>query len=231
MNGRVLMRVGILGAVMGAAGWAVAQMPADPMQNPASPTSNPMNPALPTPPQPGPANPAGTQPTTLGGALGAPGQTGRQMHDQQFLMKAAAGGLAEVKLGMLAAQKGGPEVKELGQKMVDDHTALNKEMGDVADGMGVMLPRKMSKEDQAEYDKLNALQGDEFEREYIEYVLKNHREDLHDFRMEASAAVDSNLQAEAMKASGMIRHHLQMVTKLAEDKGLPVPPRDQKAKQ
>jgi putative membrane protein len=133
--------------------------------------------------------------------------------------------LAEVKLGMLATQKGGPEVKELGQKMVDDHTAINKDLAGVADTLGVMLPKKPGKDQQAEYDKLNGLSGDAFDKEYIFFMAKAHREDLHAFRTEASVAVDPALQSEVVKASMVILHHLQMVTKLAADKGVTLPPR------
>src|SRR5437763_2337774 len=50
------------------------------------------------------------------------GDVGQIMQDKMFLRKAAEGGIAEAKLGQLAAQKGGSEdVKALGQKMVDDH--------------------------------------------------------------------------------------------------------------
>jgi putative membrane protein len=157
--------------------------------------------------------------------LGAPGENGQQMLDKQFVQKAAAGGIGEVKLGMLAVQKGGPDVKVLGQKMVDDHTQINKDMGDVADSLGVMLPKKMDKDDQAEYDKLNRLSGDAFDKEYILFMAKAHRQDLHDFRTEASVAADPALAAEVVKAAFVIREHLTMVLKLAADKGVTLPPR------
>ena len=54
----------------------------------------------------------------------------------------------------LATQKGTSDVKDLAQKLVDDHTELNKELAAVADALSVMLPKKMTKEDQAEYEKL-----------------------------------------------------------------------------
>jgi putative membrane protein len=188
-------------------------------------SANPMTPGIQAPPQPGPTPPGGMQQQTMRDTLGAPGLTGRQMEDKQFLMKAAEGGLAEVQLGKLAVAKGGAEVKDFGQKMVDDHTQINKEMGDVADQLGVMLPKKMNKEDQAEYDKLNGLSGDEFDKEYISYMIKDHRQDLRQFFMESRTAADQTLQEEVMKAAGMIRQHLQIVTKLAGEKGVPVPPR------
>jgi len=69
------------------------------------------------------------------------GDVGQIMQDKMFLRQAAEGGIAEVKFGQLAVQKGSTdEVRSFGQKMVDDHTRLNLEIAQVADSMGVMLP-------------------------------------------------------------------------------------------
>ncbi len=194
-----------------------------PNPNNGSPTTNPMGG---TPVQPGMGNPTGGSTSgSMRDSLGAPGTTGQQMLDKQFVQKAAAGGLAEVKLGTLATQKGGAEVKAFGQKMVDDHTAIDKDMASVADTLGVMLPKKMTKDDQAEYDKLSALSGDDFDKEYILFMAKAHRQDLREFREEASIAADPGLQTEVVKAAMVIREHLMMVTKLAGDKGVTLPPR------
>jgi putative membrane protein len=201
----------------------VAQM--DPTQSPQSPQNQPLPGLQPVTPNGTQPATTGNSPTTMRDTLGAPGQTGQEMLDKQFLQSAAQGGAAEVKLGMLAVQKGGPEVKVFGQKMVDDHTAINKDMAAVADSLGVMLPKKMTKEDQAEYDKLNGLSGDAFDKEYILYTAIAHRKDLREFRTEASVASDPTLATEVVKASMMIRDHLMMVSKLATDKGVTLPPR------
>jgi putative membrane protein len=152
------------------------------------------------------------------------GDLGQIMQDKMFLRKAAEGGIAEVKLGQLAAQKGSSDdVKAFGQKMVDDHTKLNLEMAQVADSMGVMLPKSMNKEDQAEYDKLNALSGNDFDIEYLSFMVKDHHKDLHEFRMEAASPTDPALHNEVVKAQSVIHDHTVMVDKLARAKGIPVP--------
>ena len=51
--------------------------------------------------------------------------------------------------------------------------------------MGVMLPKHMNKDDQAEYDKLNGLSGDAFDTEYLTLMVKDHHKDLREFRVEA----------------------------------------------
>ncbi len=212
-----MKRIAILALAVG--GIATAVLPAhlaaqDPMQNPAAPANQNQQPGA-----------AAAQSTSMRDSLGAPGETGQQMQDKLFVQKATEGGIAQVQLGRLAVQKGGPEVKEFAQKMIDDHTAMNKDMANVADSIGTMLPRKMNKEDQAEYDKLNGLSGDNFDKEYILYVAKAHREDMRNFRMEVSVASDPGLQAEVAKAATMTREHLMMLTKLAKDKGVELPAR------
>jgi len=152
------------------------------------------------------------------------GDLGQVMQDKMFLRKAAEGGIAEVKLGQLAAQKGSSDdVKAFGQKMVDDHTRLNLEIAQVADSMGVMLPKSMNKEDQAEYDKLNALSGNDFDIEYLSFMVKDHHKDLHEFRIEAASPTDATLHNEVVKAQSVIHDHTVMVDKLARAKGIPVP--------
>jgi putative membrane protein len=152
------------------------------------------------------------------------GDVGQIMADKMFLRKAAEGGIAEVKLGQLAVQKGSSdEVKAFGQKMVDDHTKLNSEMAQVADTMGVMLPKTMNKEDQTEYEKLKGLSGNDFDTEYLTFMVKDHHQDLHEFRVEAASRTDPALHDAVVKAEGVIHDHTVMVDKLARAKGIPVP--------
>jgi putative membrane protein len=141
-----------------------------------------------------------------------------------FLRKAAEGGMAEVKFGKLAAEKASSEdVKAFGQKMVDDHTVLNSEMASIADSMGVRLPKTINKEDQAEYDKLSGLSGSDFDTEYLTAMVKDHHQDLREFRMEVNDTQDPTLKETVERGEQVIREHTIMVDKLARDKGIPVP--------
>ncbi|MDP9052266.1 MAG: DUF4142 domain-containing protein [Acidobacteriota bacterium] len=226
---RTRMCIGVIGAALAMGPpLLVAQMdqPGGPQVYPQSPQG--MN--MPT--GTGASTPAtGAQmPTTssIPDSLGAPGQTGQQMMDKQFVRNATEASLADVKLGTLAVEKGSPAVKTLAQQMVDDHTAMNKDMAGVADGMGVMLPKKLSKDSQAEYEKLNGLSGKDFDAEYVSYMAKVHYQDLHAFHMEASVASDPELATEVVKAMGMMHQHLGLIAKVAKDEDISLPPRPQR---
>jgi putative membrane protein len=174
--------------------------------------------------QPG-TSPNGAQSASMRDSLGAPGQVGQEILDKQFVRTAVEDGLADVKLSTLAVQKGGPDVKEAAQKMLDDHAAMNKEMDTVADAMGVMLPKKVNKDVQAEYDKLNGLSGKDFDTEYLTFVVKAHWQNLHAFYMEASVAADPDLQSQVVKDMGMMHEHLGVISKAAKAEGITLPPR------
>lgn len=189
--------------------FALAQ--SDPMAPPASATQ-------PNQPRQVPPSATSMQDSNTGG------DTVQRMRDQMFLRKAAEGGIAEVQLGKLAAEKGASEdVRTFGQKMVDDHTKLNDQMSAIADALGVMLPKTMNKTDQAEYDKLNALAGDDFDKEYINAMVKDHHTDLREFRIEANATTNPTLGQAVSDGAHVIHEHMVMIDKIARSKGIATP--------
>ena len=192
---------------------AVLLAQSDPLSTPASQTQQPnRSPQMPTPAP------------SMQDSIGHPNDTAQEMKDKMFLRKAGEGGLAQVQLGKLAVEKASSQdVKDFGQKMVDEHTKMNNDMAPIAGSMGVMLPKKMTKDDQAEYDRLNGMSGDDFDKEYLAYMVKDHHEDLREFRVEAVSTSDPALKEAVDKGAGVIRAHMVMVDKLARAKGVPTP--------
>jgi putative membrane protein len=169
-----------------------------------------------------PPNPMRSEPDSTA----VPGVSHEEMQERMFLQKAAEGGTAEVQLGKLAIEKASADdVKAFGQKMVDDHTQLNNQMAPIAESKGVALPRKMGKADKAEYDKLSALSGEAFDKEYVAYMVKDHHEDLREFRTAAMNTNDPDMKMALDKAAKVIREHMVMADKLAREKGLATPGR------
>jgi len=192
---------------------------------PGSLPENSAQPAQSSQPMPGPGQRQPARPS-MQDSMGSSGQTAQATKDKMFVRKAVEGGLAQVQFGQLAAQKGGSDdVKALGRQMVEDHTALDKALGELADSMGVMLPRHIDKADQAELDKLNGLSGDAFDTEYLTMMVKDHHHDLRAFRVEAVGTQDAELREAVVKGAQTIHEHLVKVDELAKSKGIEVPHR------
>jgi putative membrane protein len=135
----------------------------------------------------------------------------RETSDNQFVTKAAQGGLAEVKLGELAKDKGASQsVKDFGDRMVTDHSAANNELKSLAGNKGVNVPEELTAKDQATYDRLSKLSGDQFDRAYMTTMVKDHQADVAEFRRASQTLSDSDLKAFAAKTLPTLESHLQM---------------------
>jgi putative membrane protein len=131
--------------------------------------------------------------------------------DRKFMEKAAEGGMAEVKLGQLATQKAGSDqVKQFGQRMVDDHSKANEQLKQVASEKGVTLPTELDKSTQREYDKLSKLSGADFDREYMKHMVSDHKKDISEFKSEANKAKDADVKQFASSTLPTLEEHLNL---------------------
>lgn len=131
--------------------------------------------------------------------------------DATFAIEAAQGGTAEVKLGQLAVKKASdPNVKSFGQRMVDDHSKANDELKSVAAKDSMTLPNTLGAKDQELYDKLSALSGAAFDREYMKAMVKDHEEDIKEFQKEASKGTNPGIRNFASSTLPTLQKHLQM---------------------
>src|SRR2546423_1365545 len=102
--------------------------------------------------------------------------------DAKFIQEAASGGMLEVKLGELAKERAASsEVRKFAERMVTDHSKANKELTSVADKIGVKVSKDLSKKDQEVYDKLKELKGADFDKAYINHMVKDHEMDVEHF--------------------------------------------------
>jgi putative membrane protein len=139
------------------------------------------------------------------------------MMDKAFVREALQGGMAEVQLGQLAAQKStNPDVKEFGQKMVDDHTKLGDQMKQVAEQMNIKPPDSLSSKDKAAVAKLSALNGDAFDKAYIKDMVKDHKQDEKEFKQEAMNTSNPALKDVVSQGAQVISQHLQMIEQIAQ---------------
>ena len=137
------------------------------------------------------------------------------MADQHFMMKAAQGGMAEVELGKLAAEKGSSdEVKKFGQRMVDDHSKAGDQLKQIASEKGIALPQQLSAKDRALKDRLSKLNGEEFDKAYLSDMVKDHTQDATDFQRERTSGADSDIKDFAAKTLPTIQDHLRQAKEI-----------------
>ncbi len=135
--------------------------------------------------------------------------------DAHFAREAAQGGMAEVKLGQLAEEKGSNDtVKSFGKRMVEDHSKAGDKLKEAASRESITLPTDISAKDQATYDKLSKLNGAAFDRAYARDMVKDHETDVAAFQKEANAGRDDSLKSFASETLPTLEDHLQQAKEM-----------------
>jgi putative membrane protein len=136
--------------------------------------------------------------------------------DQNFVKKAAEGGMAEVELGNLAKEKASSsEVKQFGERMVTDHSKANEQLKSIASEKGVTLPTTLDAKDQATKERLSKLSGEQFDRAYMNDMVKDHTKDVSEFKKESTSAKDPDIKSFASQTLPTLEDHLKEARQIA----------------
>jgi putative membrane protein len=150
--------------------------------------------------------------------------------DASFVEHMASDGIAEVKLGQLAAERASnAEVKKFAQRMVADHSKAGDELKPVASRLNVKMPVEMDDEHQDLHDRLSKMKGAEFDREYMNAMVDGHEDVLDQLERKANDKVgsrgvgtagndadDAAVTAWASKTLPTVRQHLEQAKQIQQ---------------
>lgn len=143
----------------------------------------------------------------------APDQTNNS--DRLFARLVAAGGAAEVEFARITAERGSAEsVKTFAQSMAKDHDAANRELAQLADAAKIPLPEGLLPDHEALKEKLNDLQGRDYDLAYMAGQITDHQRTAHLLEWEITGGEDANLQRYAMKTLPIVLEHLELAQKI-----------------
>src|ERR1044072_6792701 len=119
-------------------------------------------------------------------------------------------------MGSLAAQNGqSADVKSFGNRMVNDHGKANDELKALAANKGVTLPTDVDAEHKAKQDELAKKSGKDFDKAYIDDMVKDHEKDVAEFQKESTAAQDSDLKVWVSKTLPTLQDNLRQAKETA----------------
>ena len=162
------------------------------------------------------ASPAQSGNSSQSGGMAGSTSNSLSPAEKKFITKAAAGGMAEVEMGQLAIEKASSDdVKKFGQRMVDDHSKANDQLKQLASSKGMELPSKLDAKDQATKDRLSKLSGEQFDRAYMQDMVKDHTKDVVEFQHETKVAKDPDLKNFAAQTLPTLQEHSSQAKSIA----------------
>jgi len=135
---------------------------------------------------------------------------GQTSSDRQFVMQAARNSLFEVKMGQMALEHAvTPEVKKYAARVVEDHQRLNKELAALIGRPNLSLPEKVDRKTQERTELLGQVKGIDFDRTYLEQMVKSHARAVELFEAQARDGQDADLKAFAARVLPAWKDHLK----------------------
>jgi putative membrane protein len=156
---------------------------------------------------------------TSTGVLGQSKKSSFDRADRKHFREIAQANMAEVQAGKLAQSKASSDdVKQFAQHMVEDHGKMLQEQESMAQAKGVALPKEPGKAEKSALKKLQSASGEQFDRGYMQQMVKDHEKALKLVQDTAKGAKDAELKQAAEKAAPEIEKHLDMAKQIASKK-------------
>jgi putative membrane protein len=137
--------------------------------------------------------------------------------DQTFMKDAIEGDLAEINMGKLAHQKGqSQDVKQFGQMLEQDHSQHLEKAKRTAREMGLAALSEPNAKQKKTYDQLSKLSGAQFDRQFAQDMVKDHKQDISKYEKEAKSK--GPLGDFAQQTLPTLQKHLQTAESLSGQK-------------
>jgi putative membrane protein len=136
--------------------------------------------------------------------------------DKKFIFDASETGLAEVKVGQLALERGTSDLKPFAQHMIRDHQLANQELQGIAAAKGVTIAVEPNAEQRSEYARLEKLSGKEFDKAFAQLMVNDHEKIVDQFEKQVKNGEDADVKQWAEKMIPVFKHHLKMAQDLVK---------------
>lgn len=128
-------------------------------------------------------------------------------NDKKFVKKAYKGGMMEVENAKMAKDKAKSDAtKDIAERMITDHSKANDKLQEIAKEENLDLSKVEA--------KASSMSGDDFDKEYLTMLKKEHEKDIAMFEKEASDSgdkEDSDVKEFAKNTLPTLKEHLQMI--------------------
>jgi putative membrane protein len=173
-------------------------------------------------------NPAGMGVDTRMSKSGVPAPHQTNNQDRLFAQLLAAGGVGEVELGKVAADKAKADaVKQFAEMMVSHHTEANEKLKRLADVGKIPLPLGLDQDHKVVRDRLDKLTDEAFDVAYIKGQIIDHQKTAQLLGWEISLGEDGEIQRLAAAMLPVVLDHLrsaQELNAMLTGAGLRLPP-------
>jgi putative membrane protein len=135
----------------------------------------------------------------------------KTMTETHFVDHAYTGCQNELLLARLAQQRArNEEVRKFAIKMIEEHNKGNQALILIVSKQRIAVPDKPLKEQQKDLDRLHSNEVKDFDKEYMECIVRDHEKAIEMFERAAKELKNEELKEFASKAVPALKEHLAL---------------------
>jgi putative membrane protein len=139
------------------------------------------------------------------------GDKGYSAWDEEWLMMSIEGDRFEIQGGNLAQERATSQiVRDLGARLVKDHTASLHDATEVADQLGIDVPDEPSPTQQWELRAVAQFKGADFDRWYSDLEVQDHIQDIQEAQDEVDKGCNDKIRHLAADDLPVLEQHLEL---------------------
>ena len=135
--------------------------------------------------------------------------------EQDFMMKTAQGHMGEIEMARIALNKSSnQEVKDYANMIERDHNNGMKVLVELMQDKNVSQPKTLTGDAQQAMSSMNGLTGPEFDREFVNTMVSEHRRILEMFRDQQASAQNLEVKDYVEATMPTLEMHLDKAQRL-----------------
>lgn len=116
-------------------------------------------------------------------------------HNAQFVVDAANGNLAEIRMAELAQQKSSnKDIKEIAKMLQDDHTAALNDLKILASNKSISIPADVTDDTRQKLQKLTDEKPAAFDKEWTDRLMEKHEKTISDYEAALGTVTDQDIK-------------------------------------
>jgi len=135
--------------------------------------------------------------------------------DNDFLINVATCNQAEVEYAKLADKRAGSaKVKDFAASLLDEHKTANDKLAELLKTRKVGVVAGLEKETRDKVQRLGKLEGADFDREFLNCVIQDHKKMIAMFDNQVAKGQEADIRAYAKRTLPGLRKHLEKAQNL-----------------
>jgi putative membrane protein len=144
-------------------------------------------------------------------------EEGKALTDNEFVMKAASSGMAEVAIAKIGQEKAkNANVKKFADRVVTDHTKANEELMRIAKDAGITVPDKPDAKREEMVKHFQSGSISDFDKDFIHHMVESHTKGVELFTKASKELKNEQLRSFAEKTLPTLMDHLSLAKRLHE---------------